>query len=69
MKVVSKIEVLATDYSETKEYDFASFLPAIMFVNMQCKQLRGLGMRVIKRGPRSILVDDGVRVTYEIKND
>lgn len=55
-------------YSETKEYDFASYLPAVRFVNMQVKLLRRVGMRVLKRGPRSVLVDDGIRVTYTIKN-
>lgn len=69
MKVISTIVSTKLHYTDTKEYDFPSFLPALMFINRQRDVLERAGMKVVKRGPVTVLVDDVVRVTYTIERD
>lgn len=69
MKVTSTIEVLETGFKDIAEYQFASFFPALAFINGQRRTLEKEGMKTIRRGVFTVLVDDGVRVTYQISNN
>lgn len=69
MKVISTIVNPVLHFTDTKEYDFPSFLPALMFINGQRNVLERAGMKVVKRGPVTVLVDDVVKVTYTMKRD
>lgn len=69
MRVISTIENSALDFKDTKEYPFPSFLPALMFINKQRNILEQVGMKVVKRGPVTVLVEDVMKVTYTLKRD
>lgn len=68
MKVTSTIEVLETGFKDIAEYQFASFSPALAFINGQRRNLERAGMKTISSGVFTVLVDDCVRLTYQISN-
>lgn len=69
MKVISTIEYLDTDFKDIVEYKFPSLIPALAFISGARLALERSGMKTIRRGVFTVLVDDGVRVTYQISNN